>query len=126
MRDRRGPNRVLEHQVPANDPGEDFAEGGVSVGIRRAGHRHHGSKLRITKRGKHTGNSRYHKGEHQRRTGAVMGRFAGKDENAGADNRAHPEGAQLYRPKHPAQTVFAGHFFQQQAERFRCKQFASH
>jgi hypothetical protein len=42
---------VFEDEVPADDPGDQFAEGGVGVGIGRAGDGDHGSELGVTEAG---------------------------------------------------------------------------
>src|ERR1700676_946793 len=41
-------NRVFEDEIPTNDPGDEFAHGGVRVGIGAARDRNHGGELRIT------------------------------------------------------------------------------
>ena len=46
---------VFENQIPADDPGEDFAQRGVGIGIGAAGDGDHGGQLRVTKTGKTTG-----------------------------------------------------------------------
>jgi hypothetical protein len=47
-RGRRHADAVLEDQVPADDPRDDFTERGVRVGVRAAGDRHHRGQLRVT------------------------------------------------------------------------------
>ena len=46
---------IFENQIPADDPGEDFAQRGVGIGIGAAGDGDHGGKLRVTKTGKAAG-----------------------------------------------------------------------
>ena len=87
--DRGRADGVFQNQVPANDPSEQFTQGGVGIRIRRARDRHHRSKLRVAERRKDTRNPRQHKREHQRRSGAVMGRDPGQDEDTGANNCAY-------------------------------------
>ena len=48
--DEAGPDGIFEDEVPADDPGEQLAEGRVSIGIRTAGHRNHAGQLRIAER----------------------------------------------------------------------------
>ena len=72
VRDRGGPDRVFENQVPANDPGEEFTEGRVRVRISRTRDRYHRSKLCVTERGEHASESRHHKRKHQRGAGAIV------------------------------------------------------
>ncbi len=40
--------RVLEDQIPADDPGEDFAQRGVGIGVGAAGDGDHGGQLGVT------------------------------------------------------------------------------
>src|SRR5215208_5379252 len=56
-RDRRRAERVLEDQVPADDPGDELAERRVGVGIGGTGDRHGGGKFGIAQRGQHAGQS---------------------------------------------------------------------
>ena len=46
---------VFENQIPADDPGEDFAQRGVGIGVGAAGDGDHGGKLGVTKTGKAAG-----------------------------------------------------------------------
>ena len=55
----------------------------------------------------------------------VRGR-AGRDEDAGADDRADAEARELDGAEHAAQPVLAGHLLQQLRERFRREQLAHH
>ena len=43
---------VFEDQIPADDPGDQLAEGGVGVGVGRAGDGNHGGEFGITEAGK--------------------------------------------------------------------------
>ena len=49
---------VLEDQVPADDPGEQLAQGGVGVGVGGAGDRHHRGELGVAQRGEDAGRGR--------------------------------------------------------------------
>ena len=44
-------NRILKHQVPADDPGNKFTHGGIGIGVGAAGDGNHGSKFRIAESG---------------------------------------------------------------------------
>ncbi len=46
---------VFKNQVPADDPGDEFAQGGIGISVGRAGDRHHGSKFRVTQSGEPAG-----------------------------------------------------------------------
>ena len=50
---RRGTERVLEDQIPADDPGDELAERGVAIGVGRAGDRNARRELRIAERRQH-------------------------------------------------------------------------
>src|SRR6202007_175246 len=55
-------NGVFENQVPANDPGDQFAHGGVGVGVGAAGNRNHGREFGVTQCGKTANNRDEHEG----------------------------------------------------------------
>src|SRR5260370_42590437 len=44
-----GAHGVFEGEIPPDDPGEEFAESGVSVSVSTPGQRNHGGKLGIGK-----------------------------------------------------------------------------
>ena len=41
---------VFQNQIPADDPGDEFAHGGVGVGVRAAGDRNHRRQFRVADR----------------------------------------------------------------------------
>ena len=88
MRNGRGPNRVLQNQVPSHDPRQQLAKGCVGIRICGTGHRHHRCEFGITERRKNTGQPGNHEREHQRRPGLVVCGNAGQYEDAGTDNGA--------------------------------------
>ena len=67
-------HRVFEHQVPANDPGEQLTQGGVGVGIGRPGDRHHRRELRIAQGREDARHPGEHVREHQGWPGDVVSR----------------------------------------------------
>src|SRR5207244_3384377 len=77
---------IFQHQVPADDPGEEFAERGVSVGIGAAGDWRHGGKFGIAQGGQGTAKPGNSKGDHHGRSAPVGSSFAGHDEDAGTDD----------------------------------------
>ncbi len=119
-------DRVFEDQVPADDPGEQLAQGRVGVGVGRAGHRHHRGELGVAERREDAGDAGDDVGEHQRRAGDVVGRRAGGDEDAGADDGADAEGGELDRAEHPAQPVLALHLLEQHLEGLSGKKSVCH
>ena len=63
------PSASSRHQVPADDPGDELAEGGVGEGVGRAGHRHGGGELGVAERGQ-----RRRRRRRRRRTARPPGR----------------------------------------------------
>ena len=126
VRDGRRAHGVLEHQVPADDPGEQLAQRGVGVGVGRAGHRDHRGELRVAQRGEDAGDAGDHEGEDQRRAGLVVRGHAGEHEDAGADDRADAQAGELDRPEDAAQPVLALHLLEQHGERLRGEELLSH
>ena len=109
-RHRRGGDTVLEHQHPADEPGRQFAEGGVGVGIGAAGDRHHRGELRVGQRAEGAADRGQHEGQHDRRSGVVGGGLAGDDEDAAADHCADAEGGQPPGAEVAAQAEAVGVF----------------
>jgi len=66
-----GSHGVFQREVPADDPGNQFAQRGVGVGVCGAGERDHGGKLRVTEAGEGAAQPAENEGEHQARTGVV-------------------------------------------------------
>ncbi len=61
---------VLEDQVPADDPGDQFAEGGVGVGVGRAGDGNHRRQFGVTEAGENADDGDEHQRKRERRAGA--------------------------------------------------------
>ncbi len=104
---------IFQQQIPADDPGEEFAQGRVSVGVCRARHGHHRGEFSIAERGKGAGAAGDDKRKHGRRAGFVFGNHADDDEDAGANNRADAETGELQWAEHGAQAMSAAYLFQQ-------------
>ena len=68
---RAGAHGVFQGEIPANDPGEEFAEGGVGVRVSAARQRNHGRKLGVAEAGESASQPRKHEGEHQAGTRVV-------------------------------------------------------
>ena len=66
-RHRAGAHGVFERQVPADDPGEQFAQRGVRVGVGAAGQRNHGGEFGIAESGKRAAQAGQHERQHQPR-----------------------------------------------------------
>ncbi len=54
---------VFEDEIPADDPGEDFAESGVAVGVGRAGDGDHGGQLGVAEAGEGAGDGDQDEGD---------------------------------------------------------------
>src|SRR5579864_1625267 len=104
--DRSSAESVLQHQVPADDPGNDLAQGGVTIGICRAGHRNHGSKFGVTQSGKNAADSSKDEGEHDGGSGVLCRGRARNHEDPGTDDRPDSERNQVSRTQSSPETVF--------------------
>ena len=99
-RHRGAAHRVFQDQVPADDPGEQFAEGGVGIGVGAAGNRHGRSKLGIAQRRQSASKTGDEVRHHDRRPG-VQGRRASRHhEDACSDDRPDAKRRQRRRPQH--------------------------
>jgi len=98
MCDGAGGNGILEHQVPADDPGEELAKRGVGIRVCAAGDRNGGSELGVAERGKRTADAREHEREHEPGAGELIGGQPGENEDAGADDGPMPRADRLTGP----------------------------
>ena len=87
-RDGHGADAVLEDEIPADDPGHQFAERGVGVGVGAAGDGHRGGHLGVAEAGEGAGDRADDEGKDDRRAGVRGGGVAGEDEDAGSDDAA--------------------------------------
>ena len=100
-RDRGGTESVLQHQVPADDPGDELAQGGVTVGIRTAGHRHERRELAVAERGEYRGDTGEDERQDHRRAGVLGRNRSGEDEDAGADDGTDTKRGEIHRDRAP-------------------------
>ena len=100
--ERRRRERVLEHQDPAEAPGEHFAERGVAVAVGRTGYGHRGGELRVAERRERAGRARDHEGDHDGGTREVRGGSARQHVDAGAQDAADAEQHEVHRAERPA------------------------
>src|SRR5215207_2483236 len=63
-------HRVLDDQVPPDDPGYELSKRRIRVGVRRSRDRNHGGELGITEGGKAAGQSGEQERDHDGRSGA--------------------------------------------------------
>ena len=119
-RDRHGhvPHRVLEDQVPPDDPRHQLAEGGVAVGVGAPRLRDHRRELGVAQPGQSAGHAEEEERQDQRRARAaadqmarrvILPRRRGADgaEDPGADHGADGEHDQVAGPERPLQGVGA-------------------
>ncbi len=106
-------HRVLENQVPSDDPGKKFTKRRIGVGVGRPRHGYHRRKLRIAHSRENTRDPGHDEREHERGTGAIVRRNARQHENSGADDRSDPKRRELHRPEHAVQPIFSAKFFEQ-------------
>ncbi len=101
--DRRRAESVFEQQVPADDPGDEFAHGGVGVGIGAARDRHGRGHLGVAKSGKRADKASENEREANRRPRIGRRGMAGQHEDAGADDAADAERNQARERKRAPQ-----------------------
>src|SRR2546422_1041648 len=68
-RDGDGAQRVFEHKVPPDDPGDQLAERRVPVRVSAPRHGHEGGELGVAQRGEDGGDPGEDERQHDRRTG---------------------------------------------------------
>ena len=85
-----GAHGVFQREIPPDDPGDEFAEGGVGVGIGGPGERNHGGEFGVAETREGAAETGENKGQHERGTRRVSTQ-AREDEDAGADNGTDAE-----------------------------------
>ena len=116
--DRDVADRVLEDQIPADDPRDQFAERRVRVGVRAARLRNHRRELRVAEARECAGGAKQEEREHQRGSRAGAYEMAGRVELArrrrpdraedpGADDGADGEHDQIAGAERPLQALLA-------------------
>ncbi len=117
-RDRHGhvADRVLENQVPPDDPRDHLTERRVRVGIGAAGLGNHRRQLGVAEAGQGTADAQQNEREHERRSrprahhvagGIILAGGGGADrtENAGADHSPDREHDQIAGTEDAAQRM---------------------
>ena len=107
-RDRRRADRILEHQVPADDPGDQLAHRRVGVGVGAAGDGDHRGELGVTETGERAADAGDDEREDDRRARAIGDRGRRAHEQAGADDRADPQRHERERTQRPPERAFPG------------------
>jgi len=98
-RDHRRCKSVLKQQQRAHDPGGEFADRRVAVGVGRAGDRQGRGKLRIAESRKRADHARHQEGQQHRGTGVQRGGVAGAHEDARADDATDAQEHEVPRPE---------------------------
>src|SRR6185369_8267991 len=85
-------DRVLDDQVPADNPGDQLAECRVRVGVSRTGDRNHRGEFGVTECRKPTNDRRDDERQHQRWTGAGAFRSSGGGSADGGEDSGANDG----------------------------------
>ena len=85
--------RVFEQQIPADDPGGEFAEHRVAVGIRAAGDGNHAGELGVAQCRRRAADTGDQERQRDRRPGIRCRLLAGEHEDADADDAADADRA---------------------------------
>jgi hypothetical protein len=99
-----GGDGIFEDQVPADDPGDQFADAGIGIAIGAAGAADGSRQLGIGQRGEGAGGAGQNEGQHDRRPGMLCRDHAGEHEDARADDAADAEHGQVKSAKAAFQT----------------------
>jgi hypothetical protein len=125
-RDRGGAEGVLENQVPADDPGDEFAQSCVAVGVGRTTNGNHRSEFGIAERGEGAGDAGDDEAKGYGGPGIVRGGRADEHEDAGADDGPDAKGDEIDRAQRALEGAFAFFtcFGAEGFKRLGCEQFS--
>ncbi len=101
---------IFEDQIPADDPGQEFAHGCVGICVGAAGDGNHGSEFAITKSCKAAADRSRNERKHDCGAGMGGGGYTGQRENARADDGADAESDECRWTQRPLERMLAGHF----------------
>ncbi len=105
-RDRRGGDRILQDQVPADDPAHQLAHRRVGIRVGAAGYRNHRGELRVAQRRHRAGEPGNHERGGNSRSRQPRRRDAGEHEDAGADDRSDSQRGQIERSQRALEPAF--------------------
>src|SRR6185437_3666279 len=101
-----GAERIFEDQRPADDPGDQFAHGGISVGISATCDRYDGGELGVTKSRKTATDGGNNKGDGNGGSRMLPCRGGCPDEQTGPDDGSDAQGDQAPYAQGPFQAFF--------------------
>ena len=84
-----GGEEVFQDKVPTDDPGQEFTETSIGIGIGAAGGGNHGGVFGVTEAGKETANARDSEGENEGGSSVVCGGGASEHKDSSADDGAN-------------------------------------
>ena len=94
-----GGDGIFQDQVPADDPGDQFADARVGIAIRAAGAADGAGQLGVAQGGEGAGGTGENEGQHDGRAGMLGRDHAGEHEDARADDAADAEHGQVESAK---------------------------
>ena len=102
-----GGEQIFDDQVPGDQPGHELAEGGVGVGVGRAGHRDHRRQLGVAQGRQGADEAAENVGDDDGRSGVLRRRLAGEHEDPRADHRTDAQGGQVEGAQTPLERMSA-------------------
>ena len=124
----RRADRVLQHEVPADDPRHQLAHRRVGVGVCAAGDGNHRRELGVTQPGKGAADTGNDKGEGDRRAGPVGDGGCRPDKKACPDDGADAQRNERHRAQGALEGALAGGpgFSQQSVDRLGSEKSRAH
>ena len=104
---RRRPDGILEHEIPADDPGDELAHRRVRIRVRAAGDGNHRGELGVAEAGERAADAGDDEGQRDRRAGAIRNGGRGAHEQPRADDGPDAERNQRPRTERALQSVLA-------------------
>ena len=98
-RHRGGGEEIFQNQIPADDPGKELTQGGVSVGIGATRRGDHGGVFGVAEAGKEAAHPRDGEGEDKGGARVLGSGRAGENKDSGSDNGSNPQKNQLPGPQ---------------------------
>ena len=103
---RAGAHRVLQRQIPADNPGNQLTQRGIRIGVSGTGQRNHRGELGITQSREGAAQATEHKREHQARPGVVRSQ-ARQHKDTCPDYRPDTQCGQLERSQRALKRAFS-------------------